>query len=97
MIADLRHINPCRPGNNYDTYFGVMGNIIEEITAADEQRLGEAHLPEFLSLEDLMQKIKERCADPETPTPSKSLVRLQFAPRNPYCHAALNFTSKINV
>lgn len=44
-----------------------------------------------------MQKIKERCADPETPTPSKSLVRLQFAPRNPYCHAALNFTSKINV
>lgn len=44
-----------------------------------------------------MQKTKERCADPETPTSSKSLVRLQFAPRNPYCHAALNFTSKINV
>ena len=32
-----------------------------------------------------------------TPVPSKSLVRLQFAPRNPYCHAALNFMSEIQV
>lgn len=76
LIADLRHLNPGRPGNKYDTYFGVMGNIIEEITAADERRHGEAHLSEFLSLEDLMQKTKERCADPETPTPSKSLKSL---------------------
>lgn len=85
LIADLRHLNPGRPGNKYDTFFGVMGNIIEEITAADERRHGEAHLFEFLSLEDLMQKTKERCAYLKTPTPSKSLVRLEFSLRNPYC------------
>ena len=95
LIADLRHLNPGRPGNKYDTFFGVMRDIVEDITAADERRHREAHLSEFLSLEDLMLKTKERCTDPDTLIPSKSLVRLQFAPRNPYCHTALNFTSKI--
>ena len=93
LIADLRHLNPGRPGNKYDTFFGVMRDIVEDITAADERRHGEAHL----SLEDLMLKTQERCTDPDTLIPSKSLVRLQFASRNPYCHTALNFTSKIAV
>ena len=97
LIADLRHLNPGRPGNKYDTFFGVMRDIVEDITAADELRHGEAHFSEFLSLEDIMLKTKERCTDPDTLIPSKSLVRLQFAPRNPYCHTALNFTSKIAV
>lgn len=33
----------------------------------------------------------------DTPVPSKSFVRLQFTPRNPFSHAALNFTGRINV
>lgn len=32
-----------------------------------------------------------------TPVPSASLVKLQFAPRNPYYQGALNFTSRLNV
>ncbi len=44
----------------------------------------------------MIKKAEEQCP-PETPIPSPSLVRLQFAPRNPYTHRALSFTSKINV
>ena len=34
---------------------------------------------------------------PETPVPSGDLVRLQFAPKNPYTKSALKFTGKIPV
>lgn len=43
-----------------------------------------------------MEKTKEKCPT-GTHIPSKSLVRLHFAPRNPYTHKALNFTSKVEV
>ncbi len=51
--------------------------------AVDERHHGIAHLSQWLSLEDLMSKVKARCPE-GTAIPSKALVRLQFAPRNPY-------------
>ncbi len=64
-----------------------------KISAADERRHNIAHLSEFISLDEMIEKAQQQC----TPIPSKSLVHLQFSPRNPYSHAALNFTSKIKV
>lgn len=54
MIVDFRYINFGWLGNKYDIYFGVMGNIIEEIIVVDEWRYGEVYLFEFLLLEDFM-------------------------------------------
>ena len=48
------------------------------------------------SLEHLMKEAKEKCPDGALVT-SKSLVRLQFAPRNSYLHSAFNFTGRIQV
>lgn len=36
LIVDFRYINFGWLGNKYDFYFGVMGNIIEEIIVVDE-------------------------------------------------------------
>ena len=66
------------------------------MTAVDDRRHGIAHLSQWLSLEDLMSKVKARCPE-GTVIPSKSLVRLQFAPRNPYTHQALRFTERFQV
>ena len=63
------------------------------MSAADERRHNIAHLSEFISLDEMIYKALQQCPD-GTPIPSKSLVRLQFFPRNPYSHAAVNFTSQ---
>ena len=96
LLADMRHLNPGRPTGQFDTFFQKMIGIIEEKTAADDRRHGEAHLSEWLSIRDLVEQTTALCP-PETPIPSKELVRLQFTPTNPYTHAALSFTSKLGV
>jgi hypothetical protein len=67
-----------------------------QVTAADERRHGVAHLSEWLSLADMVEKVKERCPD-GTDIPSKALVRLQFAPRNKYTQRALSFTGRFQL
>ena len=44
----------------------------------------------------MIEKVKERCPE-GTETPSKALVRLQFAPRNKYTQRALSFTGKFQL
>lgn len=96
LIADLRHINPGRPSDKFDEFFHHLASVVEESTAADERRHSNAHLSEWISLGDLMERAIERCPA-NTLIPSKALVRLQFAPRNPYAKTAWSFTSKIDV
>ena len=96
LIPDLRVLNPGRPNNTFDVFFETLSKEVEKITAADERRHGTAHLSEFISLEELVDKTAKCCPE-GTAIPSKSLVRLQFAPRNPYAKSALNFTGKIDV
>ena len=95
IIADLRTLNRGRPGV-YDPFFEKLEEVVEEATAADDRRHNVAHLSEWISLKELCSKAAERCTD-GIPVPSVSLVRLQFIPRNPYAHSALNFTSRIPV
>ncbi|CAG2185017.1 unnamed protein product [Mytilus edulis] len=96
LVADLRKLNNGRPNGTFDVFFSNMSQIVEEVTAADERRQGNAHLSEWISLNDLMERTKDKCPE-NTQIPSKSLVRLQFAPRNPFARTAWNFTSKIDV
>ena len=96
LIADMRHLNPGRPSNKYDVFFEHMKTVVEELTAADERRHNVAHMSEFLSIRDLIDRVASKCP-PDTPIPSKSLVRLQFVPTNPYARTALAFSSKFDV
>lgn len=96
LIADLRHTNPGRPNTKFDVFFEKLQEVLENITAADDRRHGHAHLSKFISISDMIQRAVSTCP-PGTPVPSASLVKLQFAPRNPYCQGALNFTSRLNV
>ncbi|KAL8607708.1 hypothetical protein ACOMHN_039382 [Nucella lapillus] len=98
LLADLPHYNPGRPSGYFDVFFSKLIAHVEEMTAADDRRHGQAHMSEWLSLQDLMDKAVAQCPK-GTPIPStsKALVRLQFTPTNPYSHAALSFTSAIGV
>jgi hypothetical protein len=96
LLSDLRHLNPGRPGGKYDPFFEALPGLVEQVTAADDRRHNTAHLSQFISLPDIISQATALCPE-GTLIPSKSLVRLQFAPRNHYTHAALNFTSKIEV
>jgi hypothetical protein len=96
LLADLRHLNTGRPTNKFDTFFEKLDNVVEQVTAADDRRQNICHLSQWISLKELVKPAEEKCPA-GTPIPSTSLVRLQFAPRNPYSHRALSFTSKINV
>jgi hypothetical protein len=96
LVPDLRSLNTGRPLGTYDQFFSKMATVIEETICADERRHGVAHVAPWLSLRDLVAKTTEIC-EPDTQIPSKSLVRLQFTPRNQYTHTALNFTSRFEV
>lgn len=96
LFGDLRHLNPGRPNDRYNVFFDNLSNIVEQNTAADDRRHGNAHLSEYISLGDMISKAEETCPV-GTPIPSKSLARLQFTPRNPFSHATLNFTSRIKI
>lgn len=96
LVADLRSLNAGRLSDKYDTFFEKLEEEVEKMTAADDRRHGEAHLSNWISLQELIDSAAERCPE-GTLVPSKTLVRIQFTPRNPYAHSALNFTSRIPV
>ena len=50
----------------------------------------------FLPIDEMKKKPLPISPD-DSPIPSKSLVRLQYAPRNPYAKTAQNFTRWLNV
>ena len=95
LLPDVRKLNKGRP-NQIDEFFAKMEEVVEQFTAADERRHNVARMSEILSLKDLINQTKEKCAE-GTDIPSAAFVRLQFTPRNPYTHTALNFTSRLQV
>lgn len=96
LLSDLRHLNPGRPNTTFYQLFAKLAAEVEKVTAADERRHGDAHLAQWISLEDMVQTVKEQLND-DVPVPSLATVRLQFVPRNKFSHAALNFTGAIHV
>ncbi|CAC5400126.1 unnamed protein product [Mytilus coruscus] len=96
LLADLRNLNAGRPTGTYDVFFDKLSGVVEEVTAADDRRHNVSHLSQWISLDELIKISSKKCPE-GTQIPSKSLVRLQFAPKNPYTRAALNFTEKIQV
>ena len=96
LIDDLRHLNPGRPSGYFDVFFESLKRQIEAIIAADDRRHGIAHLSEWISIRDMVEKAASECP-PDTPIPSHFLVRLHFVPNNPFTKTALSFTSKLPV
>ena len=92
IVGDPRELNPGRPATRFDAFFEKLEEVVEAVTGPDKRRHGEAHLSQRISLGRMITM-----AALTTLVPSKSLVRLQFTPRNAYAHAALNFTSRIPV
>ena len=96
LISGLRSLHSGRRGGAFDEFFLKLEEVVDTVTAADERRHNVSHLSKWISLEHLMKEAQEMCPDGAL-IPSKSLVRHQFAPRNPYLHSALNFTGRIQV
>ena len=88
LIYDLRQLNTGRVPS-FEFFFRELGKVVEEWAAADERRHGIMHMSKYLSLPDLCSKVKDHCPE-NTPIPSNDLVRLQFCPKSPATHAAIN-------
>lgn len=67
-----------------------------QVTAADDRRHGAAHLSEWISIPDMIEKVKMRLPEGAN-VPSAALVRLQFMPRNRNSHTAMTFTERFQV
>ena len=50
------HITDLILSSKCDTFFNQLSKEVEKITVADERRHGMAHLSEFISLEELVDK-----------------------------------------
>ena len=96
LIVDLRHLNEGRPGDTFDAFFRELELVVDEITAADDRRHGICHMSEFLSVKDLIKRVKEKLPV-KTPIPSESTVIHAFAPPNIHSKTAQYYTGKINL
>ena len=93
LILDLRHLNKGRPGDTFQVFFSELEKIVDETTAADERRHGISHMSEFLSICDLIQRVKGRVPN-ETPIPSEATVLYAFAPPNIHKSSSQYYTGK---
>ena len=55
FLIDLRRLNPGRPSDHYDVFFGHLSDLVEEVSAADERRHNEAHLSQWISLSNMIE------------------------------------------
>ena len=59
LVTDLRRLNKGRPGDAFTIFFRELEAILEQLTA-DDRRHGVAHMSEFFSVRDLIEKVKAR-------------------------------------
>lgn len=96
LVIDLRHLNKGRPQDTFAIFFEELDKEIEHITAADERRHGVAHLAEFISVRDLIEKVAKKCP-PDTLIPSESTVLFAFVPKNSQTSVAKLYKSKVDL
>ena len=90
IICDLRYINPARP-TKYEQFQQKTEQYIENIaeTAVHERRHEYiTHIATATSVPHLLETVKQT-SFPNGPVPSENWLRLQFRPKNPTTHAAL--------
>ena len=93
--ADLRHMCTGRP-NRYDTFLGILQELVRDVTAEDERRHGIAHMSHFISQRDLHKAAADKCP-PETPIPSLDWLALQFQPLSQQARSSVKYTGKLDV
>lgn len=74
---------PGRPSYKFDTFFEVLGKMVEEVTVADDRRHGFSHMAQWISLSDMIKQATDN-------SPSDTLIPS-------YTKTAMNFTSRLNV
>ena len=103
IILDLRQTNGHVESSRFDSFWNKLQCYFDEITLpVHERRHGNTlHMPLAISVSNLCEIITARLQDkyPECmpAVPSKSWVRLQFWPANPYTERAIRYTGLFNV
>ena len=69
---------------------------MEQLTAADDRCHGIAHMSEFFSVRDLIEKVKARIPE-GLPIPTLSTVIHSFVPPDMHAKRAQYYTGKINL
>lgn len=103
IMLDLRKLNGNPKSTLFDDFWLELSAFLEEVNpAVDDRRHGETlHMPIAVSIRHLREVIVERLKlkfpGEEKPIPSEEWVRLQFWPKNPFCHSALRHTGRVDV
>jgi hypothetical protein len=95
LVFDMRHMNPGRPNDTFNTFFEKLGSKVEEFAAVDDRRHGSVcHFSKFISVPDLIQDVAKDLPE-GTPIPSESSVLYSFVPKNADTKAAKLYTCKV--
>ncbi|XP_062580017.1 uncharacterized protein LOC134242028 [Saccostrea cucullata] len=94
IVTDLRHLNPGRPNDTFNSFFDKLSEIIEDMTAADERRHNVEHLSQFVSVRDLINQVASKLPE-HTNIPSESTVLFAFVPKNSHTNVSKLYKSKI--
>ena len=70
--------------------------MIEQFTTADHRRHGIAHMSEFLSIRDLISRVRAKLPE-GTPIPTDSTVIHSFVPPNIHSITALDYSLDIGM
>ena len=95
LVTDLCHLKKGHPGDTFTIFFHELEAIMQQLTAADDRCHSIAHMGEFFSVRDLIEKVKARIPE-GSPIPSVSIVIHSFAPPNMHARTAQYYTRKIN-
>ena len=96
LVTDLHHLNKGCPGDTFTILFCELEAIVEQLTAADDRRHKIAHMSEFFSVCDLIEKVKARIPE-GLPLPSVLTVIHLFVPPNMHTKTAQYCTGKMNL
>ena len=96
LVTDLHHLNKDRHGDTFSIFFRELEAIVEQLTAAGDRRHRIAHMSEFFSVRNLIEKVTARIPE-GLPIPSVSTVIHSFAPPNMHAKTAQYYTGELNL
>ena len=98
LVFHLRHLKKGKPGGMFDVFFDHLQKMLEEVTVAHDRRHGITLMAEYLSVQDLIERVKEKLlAGSNVAIPSELTVIYTFAPPNMHKALVQYYTGRVNL
>ena len=96
IVLDLRKLN-SNSSDNFTTFWSKCREFLSSCTTVHERRHGIiTYMARAISVRDLIEQVRDICPE-NTPIPSESWVRYNFAPQNPHSKVAGLYRGRLEV